>query len=112
MVSRVRSLWRNLVRRSQVERDLDDEVRGAFELLVDEKIRDGLSRADAGSAATIELGQVDSVKAQVRDIRAGAFVEALLQDIRYGVRLLWRSPLFTLFAAASLAFGIGGTGAI
>jgi hypothetical protein len=112
MVSRMRSLWRNLVYRGRVEHDLDEEVGGAFELLVEEKVRAGMSPAAARRAATIELGRLESIKAQVREVRAGAFVEALLQDMRYGVRLLFRSPLFSLFATASLALGIGATAAI
>ena len=112
MVSRMRSLWRNLVHRGRIERDLDDEVRAALELLVDEKVRSGLSIAEARRAATIELGRIDSIKAQVREVRGGAFLEALLQDIRYGVRLLVRRPLFSVFATASLALGIGATAAI
>ncbi len=112
MVSHVRSLWRNLVHRRRVERDLDDEVRGAFDLLVEEKVHAGMSAAAARRAATIELGRVESIKAQVQEARAGAFVETLLQDVRYGVRLLARTPLFTIFAAASLALGIGATSAI
>jgi predicted permease len=108
---RLRAAWRNLVNRDRVERDLQEEVRAAFDLLVEEKRRAGMSVADATRAAAVEL-RIESVKEQVRDIRAGSFVETLLQDIRYAARLLRRNPLFALTAALSLAIGIGGTTAM
>src|SRR6185295_10436990 len=104
--SKIRSLWTNLVHRARTERDLDDEVRGMFETLVDEKIRGGVTPVEARRLAAIELGRVDTIKAHVREIRAGALWTAFLHDVRYGIRLLIRSPVFTLFAVASLALGI------
>lgn len=107
-MARIISFWRNVLHRGRIERDLDDEVRAALELLIDEKRRAGLSEAHARRAAAIEL-RVESVKEQVRDARAGSFVETLLQDVRYAARLLRRNPLFALTAALSLAIGIGAT---
>src|SRR5687767_3233097 len=108
-MSRLISFWRNLLRRHRVERDLDDELQATFELLVAEKIRSGTTRNDARRAARLELGNAESIKEQVRDARTGAFVDTLLQDVRYGARLLRRNPLFTLTAAVSLAIGIAAT---
>jgi predicted permease len=105
--SRIRSLWRNLVHRDRVDRDLDDEVRTVHSLLVEEKMRQGMAPGEAQRAATIELGRVESVEDEVRSFRAGAFVDVLMQDVRYGLRSLRRTPAFALAVIATLALGIG-----
>jgi predicted permease len=108
-LARFRSLVRNLLNRDRVARDVDDEIRATFHLLVDEHLRAGMSPAEARRLALIELGGIEPVKQQVRDIHAGAFLETVLKDVRYAARLLIRNPLFTLTAALSLAIGIGAT---
>lgn len=109
MLARVRSIFRNILARDRVERDLDDEVRAALDVLIDEETKAGKSIAEARRAALLRLGGVESVKGQVRDARAGAFFDTVLGDIRYAARLLVRNPIFTLTAAMSLAIGIGAT---
>jgi predicted permease len=103
MTPRIRALWRNLVHRNRVERDLDDELRTAFELQIEDGIRRGLDPQSARREATLRLGRVESIQTHVRQVRTGALIDAFIQDVRYGARLLWRQPLFSLTAVLSLA---------
>ena len=108
----LRSLWRNLARRDDVDRELDAELRATLDLLIAEKIAAGMPREAAIRAARLELGAVEAIKDGVRDVRAGATLDSLWSDGRWAVRQLLRHPLFTLTAACSLAIGIGATTAI
>lgn len=112
LLSRLRSLARNVLRRDRIERDLDDEVHAMLDVLIGEHRRKGLPEQEARRAALLQLGGVQSVKEQVREVRAGALLETLLKDIHYAARLLVRNPLFAATAILSISIGVGATTAV
>ena len=103
LLARVR-VWR---RSTHADRDLDDELRAYVEARAAWYERQGLTPAEAKRAALVEVGGVEQVKERVRDVRIGAALGAAVRDVRYGARVLWRSPAYALVVVATIALGIG-----
>jgi putative ABC transport system permease protein len=106
------SLLRNLFHKQREERELDEELRSHELLLADEKIRAGMNPQEAHRQARIELGGLEQVKEQVREIRAGHLLETLFQDVHFGLRMLRKNLGFTAVAVLTFALGIGSTSAV
>jgi len=98
--------------RRRLEDDLDEELRSHLDMAVELNCRKGMSREDARREALKGFGGIEQTKEIYREQRGLPVIETTLQDLRFGFRMLRRSPGFSLLAILCLTLGIGANAAV
>jgi predicted permease len=102
----------SLFRRRHLEADLDAELRSHLEMAVEGNLCQGMSPEQAHRRALLDLGGIEQTKEMYREQRGLPMIETTLQDLRFGFRILRRSPGFSVMAVLCLTLGIGANAAV
>jgi macrolide transport system ATP-binding/permease protein len=107
VIDRVRVWLRALFRRDDVDREMHDEMCAHLDRAAERWMARGMCAADARVAAEGEFGNVAALQEESRDARGVRWIEDAVQDVRFGLRSLIKTPAFTIVAIVSLILGIG-----